>query len=312
MNYCYPWARPLTIGQVTVPLVYDESLSVAQQIACMFGYIKRLCEAENDHAAIAQLEMLYDWIVKDQVRQDNRLKDYVDDADDNLRDEILRWIKKIEAGMIEVVNPTSNVREYVGDVIDDLYEWLRYFGLTSAEFEVQGYTAEELDGFGLTAREKDTGNHAYIKRRRFWRGYSPVDGVYSDPQRVYLTLQQEVSLKWDCSDFDGMGDDANALDGREWTAHYWDWYGIGEPTEYELPIASATQLGGIKVGANLEIEADGTLNAISSGGGTGTSYTAGDGLGLTGTEFFLRNAGKGVFGGVTFAVDDDFMEYMGL
>lgn len=36
----------------------------------------------------------------------------------------------------------------------------------------------------------------------------------------------------------------------------------------EIPIASGTQLGGIKVGNNLSIEADGTLNA--SGGGQKT------------------------------------------
>ena len=36
----------------------------------------------------------------------------------------------------------------------------------------------------------------------------------------------------------------------------------------ELPIASQTVLGGIKVGNNLEIEPDGTLNATGSGGGS--------------------------------------------
>lgn len=37
--------------------------------------------------------------------------------------------------------------------------------------------------------------------------------------------------------------------------------------EYTLPIASANTLGGIKVGANLTIEEDGTLNATASSGG---------------------------------------------
>ena len=43
-----------------------------------------------------------------------------------------------------------------------------------------------------------------------------------------------------------------------------------ETSGYELPIASNTTLGGIKVGANLSIDADGTLNA-NSGSGTGLS-----------------------------------------
>lgn len=45
------------------------------------------------------------------------------------------------------------------------------------------------------------------------------------------------------------------------------------PTAYNLPIASASQLGGIKIGVGLEITQDGTLNVtIESGGGSG-SYT---------------------------------------
>ena len=42
-------------------------------------------------------------------------------------------------------------------------------------------------------------------------------------------------------------------------------------TDYELPIASSSTLGGIKVGANLTIDEDGTLNATSSGSG-GSDY----------------------------------------
>lgn len=39
--------------------------------------------------------------------------------------------------------------------------------------------------------------------------------------------------------------------------------------DYVLPIASATRLGGIKVGENLSIEPDGTLNATGGSGGSG-------------------------------------------
>ena len=38
----------------------------------------------------------------------------------------------------------------------------------------------------------------------------------------------------------------------------------GDISEYHLPIASSTTLGGIKVGDNLTIEEDGTLNAVQS------------------------------------------------
>lgn len=42
--------------------------------------------------------------------------------------------------------------------------------------------------------------------------------------------------------------------------------GGGGGTPYVLPPATATTLGGIKVGENLTIESDGTLNAEAGGG----------------------------------------------
>ena len=45
------------------------------------------------------------------------------------------------------------------------------------------------------------------------------------------------------------------------------------PEEYSLPIASSTILGGIKVGANLEITEDGVLNAQAGGGGSSTAVS---------------------------------------
>lgn len=53
----------------------------------------------------------------------------------------------------------------------------------------------------------------------------------------------------------------------------------GGSGSYELPIASETTLGGIKVGENLTIDEDGTLNAESGDGGAEhTEFTAVDGV----------------------------------
>lgn len=52
--------------------------------------------------------------------------------------------------------------------------------------------------------------------------------------------------------------------------------------EYTLPVASATTLGGVKVGANLTITPDGVLNATGGGGGGGTEYVAGEGIVISG------------------------------
>jgi hypothetical protein len=55
----------------------------------------------------------------------------------------------------------------------------------------------------------------------------------------------------------------------------------------DLPIATDTVLGGVKEGTNITIDPDGTINGTSGG----TSYTAGDGLTLSGTTFSLGDSG---------------------
>lgn len=68
-------------------------------------------------------------------------------------------------------------------------------------------------------------------------------------------------------------DDGDAVNKR-----YFDSHG----PEYTLPIASATTLGGVKVGANLTITPEGVLNATGGGGGGGTEYVAGEGIVISG------------------------------
>lgn len=67
-------------------------------------------------------------------------------------------------------------------------------------------------------------------------------------------------------------------DGDAVNKKYFDTHG----TEYTLPIASATTLGGVKVGANLTITPEGVLNATGGGGGGGTEYVAGEGIVISG------------------------------
>lgn len=62
---------------------------------------------------------------------------------------------------------------------------------------------------------------------------------------------------------------------------------INTPDPYTLPIAGANTLGGIKVGANLSITADGTLNAT---GGSTTNAVWGQITGTLSSQVDLKNA----------------------
>ena len=87
-------------------------------------------------------------------------------------------------------------------------------------------------------------------------------------EKGYLTEHQDISGKANISDLSAVATsgDYNDL--------------INTPTipdEYILPIASATTLGGIKVGSGLSIDRYGVLSATGTGG-TGTGGTAGNGI----------------------------------
>ena len=64
---------------------------------------------------------------------------------------------------------------------------------------------------------------------------------------------------------------------------------------YTLPTATASVLGGIKVGSNLSIDGNGVLSATN----TVTTYTAGNGLTLSGTTFSLPITTNGSGNGVS-------------
>lgn len=79
------------------------------------------------------------------------------------------------------------------------------------------------------------------------------------PAHVKNITEENISTWNNKSDFSGNYED---LDNKPTI-----------PSEYKLPIASSTVLGGIKVGANLTITEDGTLNAIGGGGVSEDYYT---------------------------------------
>ena len=92
--------------------------------------------------------------------------------------------------------------------------------------------------------------------------------------------------------------------------------------EYTLPVASATTLGGVKVGANLTITPDGVLSATGGGGGGGTEYVAGEGIVISGNTIstdpakvptkeelagYLPLAGGTMTGNIKFDSDSDYV-----
>ena len=82
--------------------------------------------------------------------------------------------------------------------------------------------------------------------------------------------------------------------------------GSGEESSYELPIASADTLGGIKVGENLNIDENGVLSA-SAGGGSSIPVLEGaiHPSDLEAGYYILKDGGKVHYGSSSIGVDGD-------
>lgn len=78
------------------------------------------------------------------------------------------------------------------------------------------------------------------------------------------------------------------------------------PEEYELPIASDAVLGGIKVGDNLTIDEDGTLNATGGSGGGGADWDA-----IEGEAGFIENKPFDVASSSQREIFDNTINYSG-
>lgn len=100
MIYTYPFMFRPCYGQITSPLVFNEDMSVALQIAHILGYIKEINDREDTHVTQAQFSEFLDWLEGEQTAQSEALENYADSQDAKLRTELLDMIRQLTIGML--------------------------------------------------------------------------------------------------------------------------------------------------------------------------------------------------------------------
>lgn len=240
MAYLYPWGyRTGAPFQVTVPTVYDECMSVPQQIAWLKRVVDCLLQCCDGVFTDEEFCRFFKWLEDDQTKQTEEIKKWAEKKIEETLDFLC------EKGFLIYDPCFGQYPTGVEDTIWDVYKNVRYYANTAKRLDEFEFTAQQWDELGMTAEYFD---------------------LYS---MVQLNPDEIVPQ-------------------------------IGE--KYELPMASANTLGGIKVGAQLEITPDGVLNCIATGGGgSGTVYKAGDGLTLSGDTFALKTV-----------TVDEFKQYIGI
>lgn len=149
MGIYYPFlGGGRTCNQITTPLVYDESLSVEQQIACLFGKIANIA---SDFVTTVEFDDFKSQIHEEQVAQTEQLEGYtnseIDKLDKNLRD----LIASLQVGTL-IWNVT--VGTYTGNVkaMRDFFNDVTVHAITVDQLAQLDMTVDQLANCGLNVR----------------------------------------------------------------------------------------------------------------------------------------------------------------
>ncbi len=152
---------------------------------------------------------------------------YIDNYNENFKNEIEKEIEKIydyideiKIGKIEVYDPTTGKNGYINDVINNIYEMLRYNAIACIEFDTSGITAKGFDSLNMSALDFDTNARNYILRVN--QVLNPFTGDYVSFQEMFNYLARFHMSGITCEKFDGLELTAEEYDLKEITAYQFD------------------------------------------------------------------------------------------
>lgn len=149
MAFYYPFlGSGRTLNQITTPLVYDESLSIAQQIACIMGRVNSI---DTDFVGVDQFKEFLNQLNAEQASQTSELEQYTDTAVSNLDDKLMGIIAGIQVGML-IWNVTKG--KYTGNVesMRDIFNDITVHAITVDTLAEMDLTVDQLSDCGLNVR----------------------------------------------------------------------------------------------------------------------------------------------------------------
>lgn len=149
MGIYYPFlGGGRTCNQIATPLVYDESLSVEQQIACLFGKIAHI---DGDFVATAEFDDFKNQIHAEQVSQSEQLEGYTNSEigklDKNLRD----LIANLQVGTL-IWNVTAGTYTDNAKAMRDFFNDVTVHAITVDQLAQLDLTVDQLADCGLNVR----------------------------------------------------------------------------------------------------------------------------------------------------------------
>ena len=160
------------------------------------------------------------------------LKNYSDNQDIILKNYINEEIVKIEKEIEEIVtkgikvyDPTTGTYNFLQTTINNLYTYLRYYGITANEFDSLVLTAQNFDDKLITAREFDLYSKEILTINWCCNMYSPITGEIQPISTIINQLASLHKTEITAGEFDALDLTAQEFDNKNLTAYQFDWEG---------------------------------------------------------------------------------------
>lgn len=178
MAFYYPFlGSGATCNQITTPLVYDESLSVAQQIACLFGKMSGYLE-------VAEFKEFLNQLNAEQDQQTQQLMKYADDEISKLDDELRRLISDLQIGYM-VWNVTIGKYSDSVTAMRDLFNDVTVHAVT-----VDTLANLDMDVDGLTNCGLNVRGLAVFSGYLIGEDFTPEGIMYDDASNDGATVKE--------------------------------------------------------------------------------------------------------------------------
>lgn len=150
---CYPTFGYATLPncQLITPLVYDESLSYEQQIACLMGQMKQLRADMGQFVPDSVFQEFIKFMEKDQNEQTKELEQYTDQELSALKTYLISRIDQITEAM-EIWDVTLGRFNNNVDSMRNLFNDVAVHAVTVDTLAESKYTVDTLADCGLNIR----------------------------------------------------------------------------------------------------------------------------------------------------------------
>lgn len=132
-------------------------------------------------------------------------------------------IAKLQFDLPDMLNPAKGIETPLFNVIWDMWDALRYGGLTCGEYDARGLTCGEYDALGLTCLEYDVHARKHLYPPEVCR--NPFTGALDNICKVFADFAAFLSSGLTCGEYDALEMTCGEYDAKELTCYDYDWNG---------------------------------------------------------------------------------------